>query len=82
MQPRLAWLFHDLVTLFVPDSIVRLLASQGLELLEGRKAALFAILLFSLTFRLGFDGVHPDAINILIITGFEIPSTAPTAPPR
>jgi hypothetical protein len=51
--------------------------SQGLILLEGRKAALFAVLLFCLAFGLGLDGVHPDLIDVLIMTGLEVPSSAP-----
>ena len=74
---RLAWLFHDVVTLFVGKSIIRSLAVQGLVFLEGGKATFLAILLFGLTFRLGLDGVHPHLIDVLVVTGFEIPCTAP-----
>jgi hypothetical protein len=52
---------------------------QRLEFLEGRKAALLAILLFGLTFRLGFDGVHPDLIDVLIMARLEISITVPLA---
>ena len=54
---RLAGLFHDLVTVFVRESVVRFFAGQGLGLLEGRKAAFCAILLLGLAVRLGFDGI-------------------------
>ena len=54
---RLAGLFHDVVTVFVRESVVRLLAGQGLELLEGGETAFGAVLLFGLTVRLGFDCV-------------------------
>lgn len=77
----LAWLFHDVVTLFEPISIVRVLAVQGLVFLEGRKATFFAILLFGLAFGLGFDGIHPHLIDVLIVTGLKVPCTASLAFP-
>lgn len=79
---RLAWFFHDLVTIFVAVSVVGFLAVQGLVFLEGWKAGFLAILLFGLALRLGFDGVHPQLINVLIITRLEISGTAPLAFPR
>lgn len=79
---RLTWLFYDLVTILIGVSIVGFLAVQGLVFLEGRKTAFIAILLFSLAFRLGFDGVHPYLIDVWIITRLEISGTAPLAFPR
>ena len=70
-----------MVALFVAVSIVRFLAGQGLEFLEGGKTTFLAILLFSLTFRFGFDGVHPDLVDILIVTRLEITGATPLAFP-
>lgn len=50
--------------------------------MEGREAVFFAILLFGLALRLGFDGVHPQLIDLLIIARLEISGTAPLAFPR
>lgn len=75
----LTWVFHDLVAVFVRKCFVRFLVGQGLVLLEGWKAALLAIFLFSLTFRLGLDGIHPYLIDVLIVARLEVSSTAPLA---
>lgn len=52
-----------------------------MEFLERWQATFLAILLFSLAFRLGIDGVHPNLIDVLVVTGLEISSRAPPAPP-
>ena len=71
-----------MVALLVRDPIIRLLAIQGLILLEGWKAAFLAIFLFSLAFSLDFDGVHPELISVLIIARLEISSGTPAPPGR
>jgi hypothetical protein len=66
------WLLHDLIALFVGE-VIRFFMSQGCRFCETRKAALRAILLFGLTIRFGFDGVHPYLIHVLTMTRLEIP---------
>lgn len=77
----LVWPAYDFVTLFVREFVPRFFASQGLDLLESGQATFLAVFLLSLTFRLGFDGVHPDLVNILIITRLEITGRTPLAFP-
>lgn len=81
MELGLAWPAYDLITLFVREFVPRFFVSQGLGLLESRQATFLEILLFSLAFRLCFDSVHPDLINVLIITGLKISGCTPLAFP-
>ena len=81
MEMGLAWPAYDFITLFVRELVPGFFVSQGLNLLESRQAACLAILLFSLAFRLCFDSVHPDLINVLIIAWLEISGCTPLAFP-
>lgn len=73
---------HDVITLFIRGCIFRILAGQRLEFLEGRESTFLAILLFGLTVCLGLDGVHPNLIDILVVTWLEVASSTPSVFPR